>query len=302
MVKSVLVIDDEKMQAVGLSTALGKLLPGVNFMPVYEEGNILEAIENKFFNLAILDLRMDRFSIDGIGFAKKIFEINPFSKILIVSAFTGEYLPLLKELLVTGKVIDVLEKRDFETWVPSLSQVITEYYNSLDSDPSEVNNALLQYYADAKNEIDAYSKGKKFEHFVSLLFSSIGYKDIRNRNKDKSLNEVDLIVRNEIDDNFLNKFGKYILVECKNKPEDRVNKNDFIVFNNKLKNTNGLAELGFLITTGFITWNTYIEAVRTTNERCKVLFISNPEMERLLKSNDKKEEFKRLIDEQVKAT
>lgn len=302
MVKSVLVIDDEKMQALGLASALGKLMADATFFPVYEEDAILDAIENRFFNLAILDLRMDRFSINGIELAKKIFEVNPFSKILIVSAFTGEYLPYLKDLLVTGKVIDISEKGDFDTWVPKLKIIISDYYKSLDNNPSEINNALLQYYADAKNETDTYLKGKMFEHFVSLLFSSFGYKDIRNRNKDKSLNEIDLIIRNEIDDNFLNKFGKYLLVECKNKPEDRVNKNDFIVFYNKLRTTNGLAEMGFIITSGFITWNTYIEAVRTTTENCKVFFISNPEMERLLKASDKKEEFKRLIDEQVKAT
>ena len=95
------------------------------------------------------------------------------------------------------------------------------------------------------------------------------------------LNEVDLIIRNDIEDNFINKFGKYILVECKNKPVEKINKNDFIVFQSKLKNTNGLAELGILATTGYITKNTYVEAVRESGEARKILFLSNPEIEKL---------------------
>jgi len=90
------------------------------------------------------------------------------------------------------------------------------------------------------------------------------------------------------------------LIECKNKPEEKVSKNDFIVFNNKLKNTNGLAELGIIATSGFISRNTYLEAIRESGEIRKVLFMSSPEIEQLIRSIDKKEEFKRLIDSQVK--
>ncbi|MBI3233550.1 MAG: restriction endonuclease [Bacteroidetes bacterium] len=75
---------------------------------------------------------------------------------------------------------------------------------------------------------------EQFEHFVSLVFQSIGFNNVNKRVIDKSLNEVDLIIRNDIEDSFLSKFGKYILVECKNKPKEKVDKNTFIVFNSKL--------------------------------------------------------------------
>ena len=103
-----------------------------------------------------------------------------------------------------------------------------------------------------------------------------------------------------IEDSFISKFGKYILVECKNMPITKVNKNDFIVFQNKSKNTNGLAELGIIATTGFITRNTYIEAIRESAESRKILFLSNPEIEKLIKADNKLSTFKNLIDNQVK--
>lgn len=300
MRKNVIIIDDVKDQAEGLDKGLSKLMPNYSFENYHSEQEILDAIENRFFSLAIIDIRMDGFAFDGIDLAKKIFEVNPFSHVIIVSAFKDEYFPRLKDLLMTGKVVDIQDKEGFETWLPKLKKTIETYYEGVEKDPSEINNALLQFYSEAKNETDTYRKGEKFEHFMSLMFQSIGFNQVLKRVKDQSLNEVDLIIRNDIEDSFISKFGKYILVECKNMPVTKVNKNDFIVFQNKLKNTNGLAELGIIATTGFITKNTYVEAIRESAESRKILFLSNPEIEKLIKADNKLSTFKNLIDNQVK--
>lgn len=300
MRKNIIIIDDVKEQAEGLDKGLSKLMPEYSFENYHSEQEILNAIENRFFSLAILDIRMDDFSFDGIELAKKIFEVNPFAYVIVISAFKDEYFLRLKDLILTGKVIDIQDKEDFETWLPKLKKTIEKYYENIEKDPSEINNALLQYYSAAKNETNTYRKGEKFEHFMSLMFQSIGFNQVLKRVKDESLNEVDLIIRNDIEDGFISKFGKYILVECKNMPITKVNKNDFIVFQNKLKNTNGLAELGIIATTGYITRNTYIEALRESGESRKILFLSNPEIEKLIKSENKLSAFKNLIDNQVK--
>jgi CheY-like chemotaxis protein len=300
MRRNVIIIDDVKEQAEGLAKGLSRLLPDYSFENYHTEPEILDAIENRFYSLAIIDIRMDDFSIDGIGLAEKIFEVNPFANVIIVSAFKDEYFLRLKDLLLTGKIVDIQDKEDFTIWLPKLKETIETYYKKIDKDPSEINNALLQYYSEAKNETNTYSKGEKFEHFMSLMFQSIGFNQVLKRVKDQSLNEVDLIIRNDIEDNFINKFGKYILVECKNKPVEKINKNDFIVFQSKLKNTNGLAEVGSLATTGYITKNTYVEAVRESGEARKILFLSNPEIEKLIKADNKLSTFKNLIDQQVK--
>lgn len=300
MKRSVLIIDDEKPQAEGLNKALSKEIPNTLFNFASTEEDINSSIENSYFSIAIVDLRMDKFSSDGIAFINKIFATNPFAKVIIVSAFTGEYLKQLKDLLKTGKIIDIIEKKDFAIFVNELKTVIEKYHLELFENPSEINTALLEYYSQAKNEIDAFKKGEKFEHFVSLLFQSIGFHSISKRVKDKSLNEVDLVIRNEINDNFLSKFGKYIVVECKNKPKEKVDKNTFIVFSSKVNHTNGLSELGILATTGFIAKTTYLEAIRTSHDIRKIIFLSNIEFENLISSTNKLETFKKIIDTQVK--
>jgi len=300
MEKTILIIDDQKAQAEGLAKGLKSKLPTMNFIPVFEEKKILDFIENKFYSLAIVDLRMDEYAFDGIELVEKMSVINPFSKFILVSAFKEEYTAPIKRLMLSGKIVDVLEKEMQADWLPKLKDVISVYYDNFNEDQSEINKALMDHYARTKNEENINIKGNLFEHFVSLLFQSIGFNHISKRVKDKSLNEVDLIIRNEIDDPFINKFGKYILVECKNKPEDKVNKNDFIVFKEKLTNTNGLAELGIIATTGYFTWTAYNEATRSSSNSRKIIFLSNPEFEILIKSKNRLEEFKAIIDKQVK--
>lgn len=299
MKRSVLIIDYEQDQAEGLKKSLSSSVVNTSFEYASEE-EILSAIENKYFSIAIVDLRMDKYSFDGIELIKKIIEVNPFAKIIVISAFSGEYQIQIKDLFKTNKILDIVEKKDFSQFVEELKNIIENYHIELFDNPSEVNNALLEYYSQAKNETDAFRKGEKFEHFVSLLFQSIGYSNISKRVKDKSLNEVDLIIRNEIDDTFLSKFGKYILVECKNKPKENIDKNTFIVFNSKLLHTNHLSELGILATTGYVARNTYIEAVRTSHDTRKIIFLSNIEFENLILSKNKLETFKEIIDSQVK--
>jgi CheY-like chemotaxis protein len=300
MNKSVLIVDDEQTQVINLNKALSKTMPDVNFIPVYKEDEILSAVQNKFYSLAIVDLRMDKYQFDGIEIIQKIIEVNPFAKIIIISAFTQEYMDKLKTLMLTGKIVDIIEKIEFKTWITIITDTINKYYQTVLEDASPLKSALLQHYADAKNEQDTYKKGERFEAFISLLFGNIGYKDIKRRIIDKSQNEIDLIVRNEINDLFLNKLGDYFLIECKNKPEENVGKNDFIQFYSKLENTNGLSRYGFLFTSGYISKTTYTEAVRTSNKSQKIVFFSNAEIERLINAEDIKSEFKNIIDEQVK--
>ena len=300
MNKSVLIIDDEQTQVNSLTKALKEKMSDVEFIPAFAEQDIISAIENKFYSLAIVDLRMDKYDFDGIMLIQKIVEVNPFSKIIVTSAFTQEYVDKLKPFMLKGKIINVLEKEKFEVWIPKIMRTIKEYYESVNEDSTPIQNALLQHYADAKNEINTYTKGEKFENFVSLLFGNIGYQDIKRRVIDKSQNEVDLIVRNEINDLFLNKLGDYFLIECKNKPNENVGKNDFIQFYSKLDNTSGLARFGFLFTAGYIAKTTYTEAVRNSKSDKKIVFFSNTEIERLIKTDDIRKEFKNIIDEQVK--
>lgn len=298
--RRILVIDDEMPQAKALAEKLGASIPMSKVMYASDKEEILSAIDNRFFNLAILDLRMDGYGFDGIELAKRILETNPFAKILFVSKFIPEYLPMLTPMLRNGNILGFSDKKvNYDEWMSELREQIMPYYEELDANPQSVSVALLNLYADLKDEPDTYAKGVKLEDFTALLFQYIGFSETVKRTRDKSLNEVDLIIRNDIEDPFLSKFGKYILVECKNHTED-IDKNTFILFNEKLRNTNGLAELGFLVTTSGFKRTARLEALRTSGGSHKIVFIDNAIMLRIIGSEDPREELKRVIDHQVK--
>lgn len=302
MEKSILIIDDEAIQAKTLAKSLKQFLPDYTFEDYSSKNEILNAIENRFYNLAIIDIRMDKLGISGLEIANKIFEINPIAKVILISAYKEEYFESLKNILKTGKVLDVLSKSEKPSdSAEIIVKLIQIFYKTYEADLSLYNASLLQFYSETKNELDTYKKGVQFERFISLLFGSMGYKEINRRIIDVSRNEIDLSIRNEIRDPFLNKFGKYILVECKNKPDYKVGKNDFIVFNDKLKNSNGLAELGIIATTGGFAKTTYLQAMRESGSSNKILFLSNVEFIELIQAENKIERFKKIIDEQMKS-
>ncbi len=297
---SILIIDDENIQATSLAKSLKKERMDIDFHVASKENDILYSIEHLYFDIAVVDLRMDDFEIDGFSVIDKIIKINPFAKIIIVSAFTQEYLTELNKVLVSGKIIGIIEKKEYGVFVNEILLCVAKYEELLTHNPKETSKALLSYYANAKNQSNTYEKGIVFEHFITLLFSNMGFKHINKRVIDKSRNEVDLIIRNDIEDTFFSKFRPYFLIECKNMPEDGVGKNDFVQFYSKLKNTNGLSDMGFLITTGYISKTTYLEALRTSLGKEKITFISNPEIERIINSERPLDELKIIIDEQVK--
>ena len=67
MKKSILIIDDEKAQVDNLERYLSSTLDDEYYIfTAYEEDDILDKVENSYYSLAILDLRMDDYDIDGV--------------------------------------------------------------------------------------------------------------------------------------------------------------------------------------------------------------------------------------------
>lgn len=243
---------------------------------------------------------MSKYSINGVSIIEKINEINPFAKVIIAAAFVGEYAKELTKILSFGNIIGVVDKDSFEVFTTQINELLNKRLNELASNTDLSVQSLRNTYSNLKNEQDTYKKGIMFEYFLSTLYGQMGFTKIINRVIDKSRNEVDLAIRNDINDSFFQKFKQYILIECKNKPEDGVDKNDFIVFQNKVKKTNGLCDLGIIATTGLIKKTVYLEALRESGESYKVIFMSNPEIEKLINSANRLETFKEIIDSQVK--
>jgi len=297
MNKNTLIIDDDQTQALQLADALKREMPEASFDCAFTENDIEEKVVGTYYSIAIVDLRMDKFKFDGFDIIEQIAVVNPYAKVIVVSAYTNEYMERLNEYISTGKVAAIAEKEDFRTWIPKLKNTLFKHFSS-SPNPRAV-EILEGLYADAKNEKDKYKKGKKFEDFVVVLFRQMGFKYIETRLRDKASNEMDLIVRNDIDDSFFSKFKRYIFAECKNKPDVGFTKNDFIIFNNKVASSAGDSDLGVVFTTGTITKTVYLEALKESKGGVKIVYLASSEILTLIHSQDMLEEFKIIIDKQV---
>ena len=294
----ILVIDDEQQQAEGMKKFLKRERPNFSVESAFTEKDILEKVESLYFDIAIVDLQMNDFNIDGIFIIRKILEINPFARIIIVSGYVPSYDAQIAEIFKSGKIETVIEKTSIEIFTVKILRAIDNIIETYEKH-SFYQKTLESLYADAKNETDKYLKGTNFERFIGLLFSQMGFTHISKRVKDQSLGEVDLIVRNELNDLFFQKFKPYLLIECKNTNE-KVDINDFKLFYGKLEHTNGMANLGFLITSNTIKDTAYKEAMRTSGKGNKVIFITHLEIARLIQSLNLLDTMKAIIDEQVK--
>lgn len=297
MNRTLLIIDDDEIQARNLSEALKKEIADIEVFYEWEEDNIEKAVISKFYSVALVDLRMDSYKIDGFSIIDLITEVNPYAKIIAVSAYTDEYILRLSEYMSEGKLLAISEKESFDTWIPKLKDIIEGYFNKGLNDIAV--RVLEESFATAKNETDAYKKGKMFEDLIVNLFRQMGFTHVETRKRDSASNELDLVVRNDIDDVFFKKFKRYIFVECKNKPESGIDKNDFIVFNNKVQSSFGNSDLGIMFTTGTIKRTVFLEALKDSKYNNKIVFLSSAEILRLIRTPMMLEEFKEIIDEQI---
>ena len=212
MIHRILIIDDEKQQTSNIKKAIESAVKNIYVDTATTEDEIRKSISDTYFNIALVDLRMDEFKIDGFSIIKDIIEINPFAKIIICSAFLSEYSDDLNSILKTGKISAILDKEKFDVFSKKVIHQISEIIKDFEAKEHLVKITLESLYAEAKNENDTFTKGKRFEYFVTTLFSQMGFQQIMTRTKDKSMNEIDLIIRNEVRDVFFNKFKPYFLV------------------------------------------------------------------------------------------
>ena len=173
MIHRILIVDDEKAQVNSIKKVIDATMPEIYVDIAFEEKEILRKISDTYFNVAIVDLRMDSFSVNGFDIIKEIIEINPFVKIIVCSAYLAEYGDELNNLIKSGQITAVLDKVKFDIFSEKILATLREIFIEFDSSLQITQQSLEYLYSQAKNETDNYMKGKKFEYFVTSLFSQM---------------------------------------------------------------------------------------------------------------------------------
>lgn len=156
---SILIIDDELTQVENLQRAIINDFPnGVSIFTASEEKDILQKIEYCYYDLAIVDLRMSNYSINGFDVIEKINTISPYAKIIIVSAYADEYQSELNKILQLGNILGFVDKTSFSIFKNNVKFLIEKRIEVINACDDVSKKALKEYYSSLKNETNPQKK------------------------------------------------------------------------------------------------------------------------------------------------
>jgi CheY-like chemotaxis protein len=194
----------------------------------------------------------------GDSASSLIVEISarfPDARVIVITGYARK--ELVRAALAAG-AWDYLQKDEFldlllPTKVRQAADIAVDRRLSRSS-PAEVESALRGAWSEARTATDRHRKGAMLEQTLRFLFHTMPGLERVTTNRRSDVEEIDLVVRNESADLFLQKEGSLWLVECKNwsKPVDP---QTVTAFRSKMHDRYGRVRLGIFIAASGFTKN-----------------------------------------------
>ena len=159
---------------------------------------------------------------------------------------------------------------------------------------------VKELWHQANTETDKNHKGKLLEDLLVALFKLIPGLHNASPRRHNQLEEIDVVVRNELDDPFWQKEGSYILVECKNwsKPVGVEQLRSFLW---KMTHRHDRCRLGIFVSPQGFTepFEGELRALRSSNQL--VITLDKDSLHQLIAADDKSEALKEFHERAVLA-
>lgn len=239
----------------------------------------LKRISQEVFDLVLLDLRL-QFGTEGLDVLAEIKKITPQTEVIMLSAFGTT--SVIVEAMKRGAIDFVPKDKDYEDLIVlKLDRFIRDAVLLADRERN-----ISGLYETVFTE-DTKRKGKALETLVAALFSSVeGFVEV-DRNVTTADEEIDIVFRNESLHPTWQKEGMLILVECKNWLSQRVGKNEFVIFQQKIENRTGRCQLGFLVCVDEFAETVTKEMLRSSRSDLLVVPVDGRKLEQLVRSDNR---------------
>jgi len=239
----------------------------------------LKKISNEIFDLVLLDLRL-QFGTEGLDVLNEIKRIRPQTEVIMLSAYGTT--SVIVEAMKRGAMDFVPKDKDYEDLIVlKLDRFIRDAVLLADRERN-----ISGLYETVFTE-DTKRKGKALETLVAALFSSIEGLIEVDRNVNTADEEIDIVYRNESTHPTWQKESTLTLVECKNWLSQRVGKNEFVIFQQKIENRTGRCRLGFLICVDEFAETITKEMLRSSKSDLLVVPIDGAKLEQLVRSENR---------------
>jgi ActR/RegA family two-component response regulator len=276
-----LLVDDEPGILKSLRTAAFRKRKDLKISEASTSNEAIQKIKTEDFDLVLLDMKMS-YRTEGLDTLQKIREIKPELQVIMMSGF-GE-IPEAVEAMRRG-ALDFIPKDAafFELIVLKVNEFQQNKHNtsSLIADRERL---IRRAYEDAQTLTNIQEKGKALEDLVAALFSSVEGFLVFERNCKTATEEIDIVVENRSLDPLWQKLGALFLIECKNWHSQRVGKDEFVLFKEKIRNRSPLCKIGFLVCTEQFAETVNKEMVRHSQSEVLVVPIDRDMLRQLIEA------------------
>jgi FixJ family two-component response regulator len=283
-----LIVDDDEL-VLDLLTMLFNQRDDLTVAQAESGDAALEMIKAENYDLVLLDLRLPS-GDEGLDVLAEIKRLKPKTGVIMMSAF-GD-IPKTVRAMKLG-ALDFLPK--WEGFQHLASFKIDEFLRTeyLIADRERL---IQTRYQEVRQTPGALTKGRALEEMVASMFASIsGFIEI-GRNVNTATEEIDLVFRNASRDANWERESQIILVECKNWHSQRVGKNEFVLFKEKIENRAGRCKLGFLVCTERFAETVEKEMLRSSKSNLLIVPIDGNDLRELVEAKNRSEVLRSFVD------
>ena len=256
----------------------------------------VEKIKAEDYDLVLLDVRMPS-GTEGLDALAEIKKLKPQTNVMMISAYGDIHKAV--QAMTHGALDFVPKDLDFD-------DVITLKVNEFIRTAQFIADRELLIHAKyetVQQFEDAQKKGKALEDLPALPQARAGriVRERRgfiqiDRNVNTATEEIDIVFRNESREPSWQKESEIILVECKNWKSQRVGKNEFVLFKEKIENRYGRCKLGFLVCTADFSETLEREMLRSSKTDLLVVPLDGDALRQLVEAKNRSRLLRSFVD------
>lgn len=284
-----LVVDDDEGWRTALRMMFGQRADIVLTEAVSGQ-DAVEKVRSADYDLVLMDMRMPS-GTEGLDALQQIKQLKPQTQVVMMSAY-GD-VPKTVEAMRRGALDFAPKEADFRDALTfKVNDFIRTFHLIADRE-----RLIRTKYEAARTLQNSQEKGKALEDLLAALLASIdGFIEV-GRNINTTTEEIDIVFRNESRDPAWKRESRIILVECKNWHSQRVGKNEFVLFKEKMENRAGRAELGFLVCTAEFAGTVEKEMLRSSKTSLLVVPINGEGLRQLVEAENRSELLRSFVDQ-----
>ena len=251
----------------------------------------LEKVQTADFDLVLLDMRMPS-GTEGLDALHEIKKLKPQIEVIMVTGY-GDIETAVEAMKRGAKDFVPKSPKDFKDRITfKVNDFIRTAHLIADRE------LLIQAkYQETLTLTNSQAKGKVLEELVSALLESVGGFIEIGRDVNTATEEIDLVFRNDSREPAWHKESQIILVECKNWHSQRVGKNEFVLFKEKMENRAGRCKLGFLVCTEDFAVTVEKEMLRSSKFDSLVVPINGAQLRELVEAGrERSQRLRELVD------